>query len=180
MALWPVWCAHCPRGSRPARLLRGPGDAGPELRRYAEEARHTQGLEVQLRVGLNSGDVVVPGPSATICTWTTRPWARPRTSQRAWSSSLPLGSIRLTAATLPHGRGTRARQCLWGEFPVKGLVDPVEVFELVGASTVRRRLQAIVALGLTRFVGRQTELVSLAAGAGARRDRARPGRGDCR
>jgi class 3 adenylate cyclase len=30
-----------------------------ELRRYAEEVRHTQGLEVQLRVGLNSGDVVV-------------------------------------------------------------------------------------------------------------------------
>jgi len=30
-----------------------------ELRRYAEEVRHTQGLEVQLRVGLHSGAVVV-------------------------------------------------------------------------------------------------------------------------
>ena len=29
-----------------------------ELRRYAEAVRRTQGLEVQLRVGLNSGDVV--------------------------------------------------------------------------------------------------------------------------
>ena len=37
----------------------------------------------------------------------------------------------------------------------------MEVFELVGASTVRRRLQAVAALGLTRFVGRQTELVAL-------------------
>ena len=26
-------------------------------------------------------------PSATTCTWTTRPWGRPRTSPRAWSSS---------------------------------------------------------------------------------------------
>jgi tetratricopeptide (TPR) repeat protein len=47
----------------------------------------------------------------------------------------------------------------------------VEVFELIGASTVRRRLQAAVARGLTRFVGRQTELDALShaqerAGAG--------------
>jgi tetratricopeptide (TPR) repeat protein len=48
-----------------------------------------------------------------------------------------------------------------GQFPVKGLSEPVEVFELVGASTVRRRLQASVARGLTRFVGRQTEIETL-------------------
>src|SRR5215470_3458537 len=29
-----------------------------------------------------------------------------------------------------------------GQFPVKGLTEPVEVFELVGASAIRRRLQA--------------------------------------
>ena len=48
-----------------------------------------------------------------------------------------------------------------GQFPVKGLRDPVEVFELVGASAVRRRLQAAAARGLTRFVGRQQELAAL-------------------
>jgi tetratricopeptide (TPR) repeat protein len=37
----------------------------------------------------------------------------------------------------------------------------VEVFELVGASAVRRRLQAAAARGLTRFVGRQQELTAL-------------------
>ena len=45
--------------------------------------------------------------------------------------------------------------------PVKGLVEPVEVFELVGASPLRRRLQAAAARGLTRFVGRQHELEAL-------------------
>jgi hypothetical protein len=44
---------------------------------------------------------------------------------------------------------------------VKGLTEPVEVFELVGASVVRRRLQAAVAHGLTHFVGRETESVAL-------------------
>ena len=45
--------------------------------------------------------------------------------------------------------------------PVKGLAEPVEVFELVGASGIRRRLQAAAARGLTRFVGRQAELTAL-------------------
>ena len=45
--------------------------------------------------------------------------------------------------------------------PIKGLAEPVEVFELVGASTLRRRLQTAVARGLSPFVGRQPELEGL-------------------
>ena len=48
-----------------------------------------------------------------------------------------------------------------GPIPVKGLAEPVEVFELVGATPVHRRLQAAVARGLTRFVGRDQELAAL-------------------
>ncbi len=48
-----------------------------------------------------------------------------------------------------------------GPMPVKGLTEPVEVFELLGATPVRRRLQAAVARGLTRFVGRDQELAAL-------------------
>src|SRR5262249_42484978 len=43
----------------------------------------------------------------------------------------------------------------------KGLAEPIEVFELVGATPVHRRLQAAVARGLTRFVGRDQELAAL-------------------
>src|SRR5262249_48050279 len=48
-----------------------------------------------------------------------------------------------------------------GPTPVRGLAEPVEVFELLGASGIRRRLQAAVARGLTRFVGRETEIGTL-------------------
>jgi predicted ATPase len=48
-----------------------------------------------------------------------------------------------------------------GPVSVKGLADPVEVFELVGATSLRRRLQAAVARGLSPFVGRQPELEAL-------------------
>jgi hypothetical protein len=48
-----------------------------------------------------------------------------------------------------------------GPIPVKGLAEPVEVYELTGAGSARTRLQAARARGLTRFVGRDTELDSL-------------------
>jgi predicted ATPase len=67
------------------------------------------------------------------------------------------GTIRLPAATLRLVEGLVYITAL-GPIPVKGLADPVEVFELTGASPLRRRLQAAAARGLTRFVGRQPEL----------------------
>ena len=48
-----------------------------------------------------------------------------------------------------------------GPVSVKGLAAPVAVFELIRASGIRRRLQATVARGLTRFIGRDPELVAL-------------------
>jgi AAA ATPase-like protein len=44
---------------------------------------------------------------------------------------------------------------------VKGLADPVEVFELLGAGAVRSRLHAAAARGFTRFVGRESEVDQL-------------------
>jgi tetratricopeptide (TPR) repeat protein len=45
--------------------------------------------------------------------------------------------------------------------PVKGLAEPVEVFELVGAGAARTRLETAARRGLTRFVGRNAELEQL-------------------
>ena len=71
------------------------------------------------------------------------------------------GTIRVTAGTLRLVEGL-VRVTALGPIPVKGLDDPVEVYELVGASAVHRRLQAAVARGLTRFVVRDQELAVLA------------------
>src|SRR5262249_14280373 len=58
-----------------------------------------------------------------------------------------------------------------GPVPVKGLQEPVEVYELLRAGPVRSRLQVAAARGLTRFVGRDAELAQL------RQARARTGAG---
>jgi hypothetical protein len=80
------------------------------------------------------------------------------------------GSSLLTAATLQLVEGMVRVNAL-GPVPVKGLAEPVEVFALLGASAVRS-LQVAVARGLTRFVGRQTELATL--GQALERTTARP------
>jgi class 3 adenylate cyclase/tetratricopeptide (TPR) repeat protein len=129
------------------------------LRHYAEEVRRSHGLEMQARVGLNSGEVVVRAIGNDLHMDYSAVGQTTHLAARMEQLAMP-GSIRLTAATLRLAEGLVQVNAL-GQFPVKGLTEPVEVFELTGASTIRRRLQASAARGLTRFVGRQHELESL-------------------
>ena len=144
------------------------------MRRYAEEVRRSHGLEMQARVGLNSGEVVVRAIGNDLHMDYSAVGQTTHLAARMEQLATP-GSIRLTAATLRLAEGLVQVNAL-GRFPVKGLTEPVEVFELVGASAIRRRLQASAARGLTRFVGRQQELAGLAAGPGAGGGGAWPGR----
>jgi class 3 adenylate cyclase len=122
------------------------------MRRYAEEVRRSHGLEMQMRVGLNSGEVVVRAIGNDLHMDYSAVGQTTHLAARMEQLATP-GSIRLTAATLRLVEGLVQVNAL-GRFPVRGLPEPVEVFELVGASAVRRRLQAAAARGLTRFVGR--------------------------
>jgi class 3 adenylate cyclase len=129
------------------------------IRRYSEEVRRGHGIEVQIRVGLHSGEVVVRAIGNDLhmdysaIGQTTHLAAR-------MEQLAPSGSIRLTAETLRLAEGWVQVTPL-GPVPVKGLSEPVEVCELVGAGPARTRLQAFAARGLTPFVGRQAELVAM-------------------
>src|SRR5262245_18021207 len=129
------------------------------MRRYAEEVRRSHGLEMQARVGLNSGEVVVRAIGNDLHMDYSAVGQTTHLAARMEQLATP-GSIRLTAATLRLAEGMMQVNAL-GQFPVRGLPEPIDVFELTGASTVRRRLQASAARGLTRFVGRQQELTAL-------------------
>jgi class 3 adenylate cyclase/tetratricopeptide (TPR) repeat protein len=141
------------------------------VRRSAEESLRRHGFPLQLRVGLNSGEVVVRaiandlrmdysavGPTVHLAA---------RMEQIARE-----GSTLLTAQTLGLAEGYVQVRPL-GPVPVRGVAEPVAVFELVGARAIRTRLQALAARGLTHFVGRQTELAALHAGL----ERAKAGHG---
>ena len=82
MALFGAPIAHEDHAVRACYAALAMQDA---LRRYSAEVRRTHGIEVQIRVGLNSGEVVVRA-IGNICTWTTRPSARRRIWPPAWSN----------------------------------------------------------------------------------------------
>jgi class 3 adenylate cyclase/tetratricopeptide (TPR) repeat protein len=156
MALFGAPIAHEDHAVRACYAALAVQDA---IRRYSAEVRREHGLEVQIRVGLHSGEVVVRAIGSDLhmdysaIGQTTHLAAR-------MEQLAPPGYIRLTAETLRLTEGWIQATPL-GPVPVKGLSDPVEVVELVGAGPALTRLQAFAARGLTPFVGRQVELTAL-------------------
>jgi len=128
-------------------------------RRYAESVRRTHGVEIQLRVGMNSGDVVVRSVGSDLRMDYSAVGQTTHLAARMEQLATP-GTIRLTGDTLRLAEGYVEVTPL-GPIPVKGLATPVEVYEVTGAGPVRTRLQASARRGLTRFVGRDPEMEQL-------------------
>jgi class 3 adenylate cyclase len=156
MALFSAPIAHEDHAARACYAALAMQEA---LQRYAEEVWRTQGLLVQMRVGLNSGEVVVRAIGNDLHMDYSAVGQTTHLAARMEQLAAP-GSVLLTAATLRLVEGLVRVQTL-GPVPVKGMAEPVEVFELVGVTILRRRLQAAVARGLSPFVGRQPELEAL-------------------
>ena len=129
------------------------------VRRYSDELRRAQGVEMQIRVGLNSGDVVVRSVGSDLRMDYSAVGHTTNLAARMEQLATP-GSIRLTAGTLHLAEGMVHVTPL-GPVPVKGVSEPVEVFELTGAGAARSRLEAAARRGLTRFVGRDAEMDQL-------------------
>jgi class 3 adenylate cyclase/tetratricopeptide (TPR) repeat protein len=139
--------------------------------RYGDEVQRTHGVPVQIRVGLNSGDVVVRSIGSDLHMDYTAVGQTTHLAARMEQMAKP-GSVLLAPATLRLVEGyVRVRSL--GPVPIKGLGEPVEVFELLGAASSRTRLQVSAARGLTRFIGRDAELEQLRAAL----ERARAGHG---
>ena len=126
---------------------------------YADEVRRSYGITMRIRVGLNSGAVVVRTIGNDLHMDYSAVGPTTHLAARMEQVAAP-GSVVLSAATLRLVEGFVRVNGL-GSVPVKGMSEPVEIYELTGASTIRRRLQATVARGLTKFVGRDTEIEAL-------------------
>jgi class 3 adenylate cyclase len=127
--------------------------------RYADELRRTQGVDVQIRVGLNSGDVVVRSIGSDLHMDYTAVGQATHLAARMEQLARS-GTIFVTAGTLRLAEGYADVKAV-GPVPVKGLTEPVEIYEVTGAGAVRSRLQASAARGLSRFVGRDAEVDQL-------------------
>src|SRR3954454_10326738 len=125
---------------------------GDELAAYAAELRRSQGLNFSVRMGINSGEVVVGAIGDDLAMEYTAVGHTVGLAQRMESLAEP-GKIYLTGDTASLVGGYLALDDL-GEFQVKGVSDPLEVQELTGIGAARGRLDVSRARGFSRFVGR--------------------------
>jgi class 3 adenylate cyclase len=129
------------------------------VKTYADEVPRSQAAAVKIRVGLNSGEVVVRAIGSDLHMDYTAVGQTTHLAARMEQLADP-GAIVITPDTLALAEGYVEAKSL-GPVRVKGLAEAVEVYEVTGAGAARTRLQAAARRGLTPFVGRDAELEQL-------------------
>jgi tetratricopeptide (TPR) repeat protein len=156
MALFGAPLAHEDHAARACYAALRMQDA---VRRFGAEVRRSQNVPVRIRVGLNSGDVVVRAIGSDLHMDYTAVGQTTHLAARMEQFAEP-GTTLLTAATAALAEGF-VEVTSQGRREVKGLSDGVEVYQLIGANGARSRFQVRAARGLTPFVGRGGEVVQL-------------------
>ena len=123
---------------------------------YAEGVVRSHRVPIQIRVGLNSGEVVVRAIGSDLHMDYTAVGQTTHLAARMEQMATP-GTILLAPATLHLAEGY-VQVAARGPVAVKGLPEPVEIYALTGASASRTRLHVAAARGLTRLVGRDAEI----------------------
>ena len=131
-----------------------------ELRRYAARLRAEGKIPVEARVGVNTGEVVVRTIETGGHTEYT-PVGHVTNLAARMQTAAPAGSIAASETTQRLCDGYFEFRAL-GPTAIKGLDGPVEVYEVVRAGPLRTHFELSARRGLTRFVGREREMVAIA------------------
>jgi class 3 adenylate cyclase/tetratricopeptide (TPR) repeat protein len=132
-----------------------------QISHYGDETQHILGVPIQIRIGLNSGEVVVRAIGSDLHMDYTAVGQTTHLAARMEQLASP-GSTLMTAATFELAQG-RVAVTPRGPTTVKGLSDSVELYQLSGIGATNTRFQASATRGLTRFVGRSAELAQMFA-----------------
>jgi class 3 adenylate cyclase/tetratricopeptide (TPR) repeat protein len=130
-----------------------------DLGSYAREVKRERGLNFSVRMGINSGDVVVGKIGDDLRMDYTAQGHTVGLAARMQELASP-DTTYLTGHTASLVDGYFNLEDL-GSFRVKGVADPVPVSQLTGLGGLRTRLDVSRARGLTRFVGRDDDFQTL-------------------
>jgi class 3 adenylate cyclase len=143
-----------------------------DLKRYSDRLRERGEPPVTIRIGVNVGEVVV----RTIKKGETDTEYTPIGHSISLASRLqalaPAGSIAIGPAVQRLVEGYFTLSAL-GLARIKGVTEPVELYEVTGLGPLRTRLQRSAGRGYTKFVGRQNEIQAMKRAA----EQAKAGRG---
>src|SRR5262245_46979465 len=155
MALFGAPIAHEDHARRACQAALAARDA---LRAYAETLR-PRGIELAVRMGINSDEVVVGKIGDDLRMDYTAQGQSVGLAARVQQLAEP-GTVLLTETTARLVEGFCALADA-GVRSVKGVSAPIRIFELCAMGPARTRLDAAARRGLTRLIGRDTELTWL-------------------
>jgi class 3 adenylate cyclase/tetratricopeptide (TPR) repeat protein len=144
---------HAFRGVQTALAIR------ETLNGYSEQLKRDRGVELQLRLGLNTGLVVVGRIGDDLRMDYTAVGDTTHLASRVQALAEP-GTILITEATHRLVEGYVQTESL-GPVSVKGRSERVRVYRVIGRRRGRTRLEVSVERGLTELVGRDRELAVL-------------------
>jgi class 3 adenylate cyclase/tetratricopeptide (TPR) repeat protein len=136
-----------------------------EMRRYSAKLRVAGNLPVEARVGVNTGEVVVRSIATGPGNVEYAPIGHSTGLAARMQALAPTGSIAATNPVRKLCEGYFTFKTL-GPTKVKGVTEPVDVYEVTGFGPLRTRLQRSANRGYTKFVGREREMEALGHAAG--------------
>ncbi|MGH7916387.1 MAG: ATP-binding protein, partial [Candidatus Binataceae bacterium] len=139
-----------------------------EMRAYSSRLREAGNPPIEIRIGLNTGEVVVRLIRTDDQHTEYTPIGHSTSLAARMQTLAPTGSIAITEATQKLAAGYFDLKPL-GPTRVKGVSEPVNVYEVLGLGALRTRLQISAQRGLSKFVGRHHEIEQLRHGLGLAR-----------
>ena len=143
-----------------------------ELRRYGSKLQAEGRAPIEIRVGVNTGEVVVRSITTGAGHVEYTPIGHTTNLASRLQNITRTGSIVVSEATRKFVEGYFALRPL-GPAKVKGVSEAVNVYEATGLGPLRTRLQRSAGRGLSKFVGRDREMAAMEAAA----ERAKSGHG---
>jgi class 3 adenylate cyclase len=128
-----------------------------KIARHAEKLRVEKGAVLRVRIGLNTGDVVVRSIRKDDLRTDYDPVGHSTNLAARMESLAAPGSILVSETTYRLTEGYFRFKAL-GPAKVKGIREPVGTYEVLGVGPLRTKLEVAARRGLARFVGRQSEM----------------------
>jgi class 3 adenylate cyclase/tetratricopeptide (TPR) repeat protein len=131
-----------------------------EMGKYSARLREAGNPPIEVRIGVNTGEVVVRSIRTADAHTEYTPIGHSTSLAARMQTLAPTGSIAITEATRKFTAGYFELKAL-GPTRVKGVSEPVNVYEVLGLGALRTRLQISAQRGLAKFVGRDQEIEQL-------------------
>jgi class 3 adenylate cyclase len=158
--IFAIFGAPVAHEDHPQRALHAALRMQEDLKRYADKLREQGQPPLLVRIGVNTGEVVVRSIRTGDAHIEYTPIGHSMSLASRLQTLAAPGSVVIGESVQKFVEGYFQLKAL-GASRIKGVSEPVNVYEVTGIGPMRTRLQRSAGRGLTKFVGRQREMEAL-------------------